>query len=105
MRPDWLWKIVSRLRPGSGHSNQIPRHAVSAQRPPGFPDWAALISKEKGAWSDALARASTGRRVLIATNIGGHVPVNIMESLLALALTWRGARVTTLLCDGVLPGC
>lgn len=74
-------------------------------RPADQPDWSALIDAQPELWAQARERAKRGPRVLIATNVGGHVPVNIMESFLAVVLTWRGASVTTLLCDGVLPGC
>jgi hypothetical protein len=42
---------------------------------------------------------------LIATSAGGYVPGAIGESMLAVALTLRGAQVHILLCDEVLPGC
>ncbi len=70
--------------------------------PKGFPDWAALTGRSQG-W----ARRKPGRRgrVLIATNIGGHGPVSMMESTLAAALAMRDADVEIVLCDGILPGC
>jgi hypothetical protein len=43
--------------------------------------------------------------VLIASNIGGHGPVSMMESTLAAALAVRDADVEIVLCDGILPGC
>ena len=105
MRPDWLSRFMPWRSVPVAQSEEIPRYALNSQVPPGLPNWKALLEAERDAWSDALKRAAGGRRVLIATNIGGHVPVSIMESMLALSLTWRGASVTTLLCDGVLPGC
>ena len=70
--------------------------------PKGFPDWAALIAA-----GEAWGRRQPGRRgrVLIATNIGGHGPVSVLESTLAAALSLRDAEVEIVLCDAALPGC
>jgi hypothetical protein len=67
-----------------------------------MPRWDALLAK-----SEAWSRRRPGRRgrVLIATNIGGHGPVSMMESTLAVALALRDADVEIVLCDGILPGC
>ena len=70
----------------------------------GLPDWNGFLGLHTTQWQEALRRRR-GPKVLIATNVGGHGPVSIMESMLAVALTIRGAEVHTLLCDGVLPGC
>ena len=43
--------------------------------------------------------------MLIATNIGGHGPVSVMESTLAAALALRDAEVEIVLCDAALPAC
>lgn len=55
-------------------------------------------------WGRARTSAD-GPRVLIATHIGLHFTANTVDSLLAVALTWRGARVDALFCDGLLPAC
>jgi hypothetical protein len=73
-------------------------------QPKDMPDWTSILGTNRGLWDGALANAK-GKKVLIATNVGGHGPVSVMESMLAVALTLRGAEVRTLLCDGVLPGC
>ena len=44
-------------------------------------------------------------RVLIPTCVGGHIAMTHVESVLAVALTLRGADVEFLLCDGALPAC
>ncbi|SEH30119.1 capsule biosynthesis protein [Magnetospirillum fulvum] len=74
-------------------------------RPDFLPDWTALLASRPDLWQDALKRAENGPRVLIASNVGGHGPVSVVESMLAVALTLRGAKVHTLLCDQALPGC
>jgi hypothetical protein len=70
-----------------------------------YPRWDALVARDRGLWDEARARAHGGPRILIATAVGGHPYAVTLESLLAVALTLRGAEVHFLLCDGVLPGC
>lgn len=45
------------------------------------------------------------RKILIATNTGGHEAITPIEKLLAMALTIRSADVHILLCDKFLPAC
>jgi hypothetical protein len=49
--------------------------------------------------------ARGGPRVLFATNVGGFLPGTMIESMLAGALTLRGADCHVLLCDSALPAC
>jgi len=72
---------------------------------PRYPDWKTILGSNLALWDDARRRAATGPTVLVATSVGGYAPGSIFESLLAVALTLRGARVQTLLCDRALPGC
>lgn len=80
---------------------------LKTERPPAspYPDWERLLKKDRALWERALSRAQNGPRVLMATSAGGYVPGAIGESMLAAALTLRGAEVHALLCDEVLPGC
>lgn len=74
----------------------------------GHPRWDILRAgtPDERQWTAARAAASDSRsRVLIALNVGSHLPATVLESLLAVALTLRGARVEFVLCDGVLPAC
>jgi hypothetical protein len=74
-------------------------------RKPGvYPDWRSLMENEARDWGRARSAASAPR-ILIATHLGLHFTANTIDSLLAVALTWRGARVDVLFCDGVLPAC
>jgi hypothetical protein len=68
-----------------------------------LPDWPSLI--DPGEWEKARAAAKGGKRVLLATSIGANHSAGIVESLLAVALTLRGAEVEVLLCDSALPAC
>ena len=68
----------------------------------GLPDWGMLRKAET--WSRTLATAR-GPKVLIATNVGLHTAANSLDSVLAVALALRGARVHSLLCDQALPAC
>lgn len=72
---------------------------------PHHPDWRALLAREDTDWSEARARAAQGPRVLIATGMGGYLAGVQLESMLAVALTLRGAQVHLLLCDEFLPAC
>ena len=69
------------------------------------PDWRPILRASEGRWQRALEAARGGPRVLVATAVGGHLPSTTLESLLAVALTLRGAHVQLLLCDERLPAC
>jgi hypothetical protein len=72
------------------------------------PRWAKLLKASKGAWEEAAQRAARQNRaprVLVATSLGGHVAMTPVESMLAVALTLRGARVEVFLCDEAVPAC
>lgn len=70
----------------------------------GQPKWEGLARDP--AWMETVARAAgSDRRVLVATSMGGYIGGSRMESLLAAALTVRGAAVDVLLCDRLLPAC
>jgi hypothetical protein len=77
------------------------------QRPPEspYPNWRKLLQIEAGLWTDALATVVNGPPILIGTSAGGFIPGAIVESMLAVALTLRGAKVHMLLCDELLPAC
>ena len=70
----------------------------------GHTDWAVLLAADRTRWQEAVARAR-GPKVLLATNVGLHFGASRIDSLLAVALTLRGARVSHLLCDEALPAC
>jgi len=70
-----------------------------------LPNWAALLDTNRVLWDDAKKRARRGPEVLIATSVGGLSAMSVIESLLSVALTLRGARIHVLLCDRVLPAC
>jgi len=69
-----------------------------------YPDWRPAIA---GAplWESARRAAKGGPRVLMATGIGSYAHAVTLESALAAALTFRGADVHVLLCDGSLTAC
>ena len=84
---------------------RLKRSKPSRQSIPNWPDWEALLDTNRPLWKQAKKKARNGPQVLIATSVGGLLPLSLPESLLAIALTLRGARVHTLLCDRVLPAC
>ncbi|MCF8479051.1 MAG: capsule biosynthesis protein [Rhodospirillum sp.] len=73
----------------------------------GQPDWTAILGADLDKVRAAREQADRdgGPRVLIATTVGGHMAMNALDSLVAVALTLSGARVDVLLCDGILPAC
>ena len=75
------------------------------KRDPFLPPWPRLLERDQALWSKALQGASSGPRVLIANSIPSFVNSTNLESLLAVALTLRGAQVHVLLCDKALPAC
>jgi hypothetical protein len=56
-------------------------------------------------WQQAVRGGQGGARILIPTSVGGHIAMTHVESVLAVALTLRGANVEFLLCDAALPAC
>ena len=70
----------------------------------GFPDWQKQ-AKSDLIWHEMLSSGTPGKKVLIATSLGSHLPAMQMETVLAVSLVLRGARVDALLCDGLLPAC
>src|SRR5688572_5502038 len=70
-----------------------------------YPDWSAIVEKDRELWDDARRAAQGGPRVLMATAIGSYAHAVTLESALAAALTFRGAEVHALLCDGAMTAC
>lgn len=70
-----------------------------------LPDWGRIIAADESLWRQARQRAQSGPRIVMATAVGGHPQFTVVESLLAVALTLRGAGVDILLCDQALPAC
>lgn len=70
-----------------------------------YPDWQPLLDKDGHRWSSARLQAQTGPRILMASSVGAHTTVVTLESIIAAALTLRGANVDVLLCDEALPVC
>ena len=70
---------------------------------PGF-GWESAIDADRAFWEQARA-ASGAPRILIATSMGCYEHALLTESLIAAALTLRGASVDFLLCDELLPCC
>jgi hypothetical protein len=72
---------------------------------PRYPDWKSILDRNRPLWEDARRRATGGPSVLVASTVGGYGAGSVFESMLAVALTLRGARVHTFICDRALPGC
>lgn len=70
-----------------------------------YPDWRSQLSADPALWASARNAAQGGPRVLMATAVGSYAHAVTLESALAVALTFRGAEVHALLCDGVMTAC
>jgi hypothetical protein len=70
-----------------------------------YPDWRPPLAADAPMWQSARAAAQGGPKVLMATTIGAYAHGVTLESALAAALTFRGAEVHVLLCDGALTAC
>lgn len=62
------------------------------------------MAVEARSWASSLESAS-GQKILVATGTGAHLQATTLESIVAAALTLRGARVHVLLCDKALRAC
>lgn len=96
-----LSDVLARLKAGLSGSKAY----SSVEHGENLPDWRQLLHKERKLWSAARQSAKSGPDILMATTVGGFSALSSLESLLAVALTLRGARVHTLLCNGALPAC
>jgi Capsule polysaccharide biosynthesis protein len=70
-----------------------------------YPDWAGVLASDPTLWESARNAAVGGPRVLMATAVGSYAHAMSLESALAAALTFRGAEVHALLCDGAMTAC
>jgi hypothetical protein len=70
-----------------------------------YPDWRSSLAADAALWQSARNAAQGGPRVLMATAIGSHAHAITLESALAAALTFRGAEVHALVCDGAMTAC
>ncbi len=68
-----------------------------------YQDWRVIARSPE--WQRAVRTGRSGVRILIPTCVGGHIAMTHVESVVAAALTLRGARVEFLLCDAALPAC
>ncbi len=92
-----------RRLPALWRATRLARRWYYARRD-AYPDWKALIEADP-IWPSARAAAQGGPRVLMATGIGSYAHAVSLESALTAALTFRGAEVHALLCDGALSAC
>jgi len=70
-----------------------------------YPDWRQALGADRAMWESARNAAKGGPRVLMATAVGSYAHAISLESALAAALTFRGAEVHALLCDGAMTAC
>lgn len=64
-----------------------------------------VLATDYGRWQEAKEAAKSGPNVLIPTNVSALSHASMLEGLLGIALTLRGANVHYLVCDEVMPAC
>lgn len=76
-------------------------------RSSGHEDWAALLGPDLDRFLAQRkgTQAAAPERVLLATGLGGHFALNVIDRMLSVALTQRGAAVSVALCDGAIGAC
>jgi hypothetical protein len=95
---------VLRQFPRVWRATRLARRWYSA-RYDAYPDWQRILQTHGDMWNSARVAAQGGPRVLMATAIGSYAHAVTLESALAAALTFRGAEVHALLCDGSMSAC
>ncbi|MBP3128262.1 capsule biosynthesis protein [Thalassospira sp. ER-Se-21-Dark] len=70
-----------------------------------LPNWESIIGSDSELWNASLQSSADGKRVLMASAIGGHPQFTVLESSLNAALVLRGANVDVMLCDAAMPAC
>lgn len=90
--------------PALWRATRLARRWYHARRD-AYPDWTQLVGAETPLWQSARTAARGGPRVLMATSVGSYAHGVALESALAAALTFRGAEVHALLCDGSMTAC
>lgn len=66
--------------------------------------WNAIFENSEK-FLETYIRPNNAKKILCATNVGGHGAVTPVDSLVAMSLWLRGADVKMLLCDKALPAC
>jgi len=94
---DFIKRLINRRNRKSADRQKNFNHTIV--------DWERVINEDPGLWKSAWRQARGGERILMATVVGCHTPLSVIESLIAAALTLRGVEVHVLLCDQVLPAC
>jgi hypothetical protein len=97
-------KHVIRRFPALWRATRLARRWYHA-RFDAYPDWQPALAADTPLWQGAREAARGGPRVLLATSVGSYVHAITLESALAAALTFRGAEVHALLCDGAMTAC
>ncbi len=101
-----MFKFYDRLKQLARPLREKQQIALGKQKPKAaLPNWGLIVATNESLWNDSLVRAKDSPRILMATAIGGHPQFTVLESALNVALTLRGAKVDTLLCDAAMPAC
>jgi Capsule polysaccharide biosynthesis protein len=95
---------ISRPLKALAKNNTSAEKTSTREAAPALPNWRPYLDNS-ATWKEALKASASGQKVLVATSVGGLAAATILEGLLAISLTLRGANVRFLLCDAALPAC
>ncbi len=102
-----FYSVINSYRQRNGHFNRWVKRFLKwrNERQAAHPEWLEILNDKQVVWENASKLSKNGDKVLIGTSIGQYLAGTSVESVLAVALTLRGADVHVLLCDSFLPAC
>jgi hypothetical protein len=68
-------------------------------------NWDSFLQIDNSLLESAFQSSKRKPGILLVTSMGAYTPATLLDSLLAVALSLRGADVHILLCDSALPAC
>ena len=99
-------KQLLKLFPSLSRKINILNRKIKINSKTAYPDWKKLIEKYgRDKWNKKINNSSNNKNILIATGAVTHLGCATIESMLAVALSLRGTKISVLLNDGVLPAC
>lgn len=101
LRRLWL-RLYPALKPAIPTKQHKKKKTPSAEK---LDDFDVVTAELRALKARSLSKPSSGPRVLFATGLGAYNHGSVLDSVLAVATTLRGARASLMLCDSFLPIC
>jgi hypothetical protein len=102
LRRAWLRLFPA---PEPAMSTKQPKKKKSLPPPDKLDDFDVVTEELRALKVSTLQKPSGGPRVLFATGLGAYNHGSVLDSVLAIATTMRGAQASLMLCDSFLPIC